>query len=63
MIWIIVGVVVVALAIYAMVSVSMSNMPKEKKMVWFAFVVLVPFIGPVVYYIKRPDQAPPLPKI
>ena len=55
---IIIGVVVVSLAIFAMVSISMSGMSKEKKMIWFAIVVLVPFIGPVVYYIKRPDQFP-----
>lgn len=55
---IIIGVIVVSLAIFAMISISMSGMPKEKKMIWFAVVVLIPLLGPVIYYIKRPDQVP-----
>lgn len=58
MISIMIGLIVVAIAIYAMISISMSGMTKEKKMIWFALVVLVPFVGPVLYYIRRPDQLP-----
>ncbi len=59
MLWIIVGVIVVTVAIYAMVSISASNMEKSSKMMWFAIVVLIPFIGPLSYYFlrKNPSKA------
>ncbi|MEQ9229984.1 MAG: PLD nuclease N-terminal domain-containing protein [Cyclobacteriaceae bacterium] len=59
MLWIIVGVIVVTVAIYAMVSISASNMEKSSKMMWFAIVVLIPLIGPLSYYLlrKNPTEA------
>lgn len=42
-----------ALAIFAMVDISMRHMPLNKKMLWFPIVVLLPVIGPIVYYIRR----------
>ena len=42
-----------ALAIYAMVDISMRRYPMEKKMLWFPIVVLVPLVGPIVYYARR----------
>lgn len=53
---ILIGVVTVAIAIYAMINVVMSTLPREKKMMWFAIVVLIPLIGPIAYYTLKPTQ-------
>jgi len=50
MIYMTIGVVTVTLAIYAMISISIGSMTKEKKTAWFAIVVLIPLIGPILYY-------------
>ncbi|MCP4457359.1 MAG: hypothetical protein GY816_04940 [Cytophagales bacterium] len=51
---ILVGVVTVAIAIYAMIMVAMSKMSNAKMMIWFAIVVLIPLIGPIAYFsLKR----------
>jgi len=51
--WIVLGVVIVSLAIYAMVSISASHMERQKKIAWFAIVVLIPFVGPLAYFLLR----------
>ncbi len=44
------GIIAVAFAIWAMVAVVNSRMNKTKKIAWFAVVVLIPVIGPLLYY-------------
>jgi hypothetical protein len=53
---ILIGVVVVAIAIYAMIGVSMSNMTQGRKMTWFAIVVLLPLVGPILYFVLKPNK-------
>jgi len=53
---IIIGVVTVAIAIYAMIGVAMSTMNNNKKMIWFAIVVLIPLLGPAMYFILKPNK-------
>lgn len=56
MLYVIIGIIAVSLAVYSMIGISMSGMPKGKKMVWFAIVALIPIIGPLCYYIARPNR-------
>jgi cytochrome bd-type quinol oxidase subunit 2 len=56
MLWILLGVVVVSLAIYAMVSISVSHMEKSKKMLWFAIAALLPLLGPLLYFFLKPHR-------
>ncbi|MFY0628530.1 MAG: PLDc_N domain-containing protein [Reichenbachiella sp.] len=42
-----------AVAIWAMVMVSQSDMPGNKKVLWFIIVVLIPILGPLVYYFMK----------
>lgn len=56
MLYVIVGIIAVSVAIYSMISISMSNMTKSKKMIWFAIVVLIPIVGPVTYYMLKPNR-------
>jgi Na+-transporting NADH:ubiquinone oxidoreductase subunit NqrB len=51
---IIIAVIAISIAIYAMVSISSSHMEKGRKMIWFALVVLIPLIGPAIYYLRKP---------
>jgi len=53
---VLIGVVVVAIAIFAMINIAIGTMPREKKMIWFAIVVLIPLIGPIAYYVVKPYQ-------
>lgn len=53
---ILIGVVTVAIAIYAMIGVIMSNMTNQKKMIWFAIVVLLPLLGPILYFVMKPNK-------
>ena len=45
--------VAAALAIYAMVDLSMRRFPLKIKMVWFPIIILVPLLGPLLYYWRR----------
>lgn len=42
-----------ALSIHSMIDILMKSWPATTRLLWFAFVVLVPVLGPVTYYIKR----------
>ena len=57
MLYIIIGILAVSLAVYSMISISMSGMEKQRKMVWFAIVALIPIVGPITYYIVGPNRA------
>lgn len=52
-IWVYVGVFAVAVAVYAMINILMARFSTNKKMLWFAIVVLVPVIGPLAYLFGR----------
>ena len=52
----ILAVLTVALTIYTLLFVAMSGMKKEKLMAWFAIVVLIPIIGPLLYYVIKPNK-------
>lgn len=42
-----------ALSIHSMIDILMKSWPFKVWMPWFALVVLIPVIGPIIYYIKR----------
>ncbi|WP_436516630.1 PLD nuclease N-terminal domain-containing protein [Ekhidna sp. To15] len=52
-IWVYVGVFAVAVAVYAMINILMARFSTNKKMLWFAIVVLFPVVGPLMYLISR----------
>ncbi|WP_462232884.1 PLD nuclease N-terminal domain-containing protein [Ekhidna sp.] len=52
-IWVFVGVFAVAVAVYAMINILLARFSTNKKMLWFAIVVLVPVLGPLVYLFNR----------
>lgn len=52
-IWVYIGVFAVAVAVYAMINILLARFSNNKKMIWFAIVVLVPVIGPLVYLLSR----------
>ena len=51
--WIIISIFAATIAIYSMLDVLRSRLPLNRKMVWFAVVVIFPILGPVVYLLKR----------
>lgn len=51
------GVIAVAFAIWAMVSVAKSGLQKEKKVMWFAVVILIPVLGPILYWLLYSRKA------
>ncbi len=53
MLGVVLAVVTVALAIFSMMNVAMSNMSKNRQMIWFAIVVLIPFVGPIMYFVLQ----------
>ena len=42
--------VAAAFAIWAMVDISKSSLNKNQKMGWFAVAILIPIVGPIVYF-------------
>ena len=57
-VWIIFGIAVIILSIYAMISVLMSIMDNNRKILWFALVALLPIIGPLAYFSLKPQKRP-----
>jgi hypothetical protein len=47
---IIIAVIAVAFAIWAMVDISNSSLHRNQKVGWFAAVILIPIAGPIIYY-------------
>ncbi|MEO9804909.1 MAG: PLD nuclease N-terminal domain-containing protein [Reichenbachiella sp.] len=45
--------IVVSFAIWAMVDVAQGRMKTQQKAIWFAVVVLIPLLGPILYYFRR----------
>ena len=50
---VVLSVFVVALTIYSMIDVLRTRMSVEKKMLWFALVVLFPVVGPFIYLVRK----------
>ena len=48
-----VGLIAAAIAIYAMVDLSLKNHTLKVRMIWFPIVILIPIVGPLVYYGMR----------
>lgn len=49
----ILGVVVVSIAIYAMIDIANRSIRTKTKIIWFPVVVLLPLLGPLVYFFMR----------
>ncbi|SMD31961.1 Phospholipase_D-nuclease N-terminal [Reichenbachiella faecimaris] len=41
-----------AFAIWALIAVANSKLSTNKKILWFALIILVPFIGPIAYWFR-----------
>jgi len=50
--WLI-GLIAAAIAIYAMVDLSLKSYTLKVRMIWFPIVILIPIIGPLVFYSMR----------
>ena len=50
--WIYIGVFAAAIAVYAMINVLMGKFSARRRMIWFAIVVLMPVVGPLVYLLN-----------
>lgn len=48
----IIAVIAAAFAIWALVSVAQSKLNTNQKVIWFAIVILLPILGPVIYWYK-----------
>lgn len=48
-----IALIAATLAIWAMVDVARNRMEPQLKAVWFATVVLIPIIGPVLYFLMK----------
>jgi len=55
--WLIISVFAAAVAVYAMVDILMIRMSYKKKAIWFAIVVLIPIVGPILYLLKKKKLA------
>lgn len=55
--WLIISVFAAAVAVYAMVDILMIRMSYKKKALWFAIVVLIPLVGPILYLLKKKKLA------
>ncbi len=55
--WLYIGIFAVALAVFSMIDILRIRMTNNQKIVWFAIVVLIPVIGPLVYIMKRKGLA------
>ncbi len=51
--WVYIGVFAVAVAVYSMINILMARFSLNKKMLWFAIVVLIPVLGPMIYLFSR----------
>ncbi|MEO9802164.1 MAG: PLD nuclease N-terminal domain-containing protein [Reichenbachiella sp.] len=47
-----IALVAAAFAIWALVSIAQSKMNTNQKVIWFAIVILLPLLGPIVYWFK-----------
>jgi hypothetical protein len=55
-IWIVFGIIVISLSIYAMISVVISKMDTNRKILWFIIVAMLPIVGPLAYYSVAPQK-------
>ena len=51
--WLYISLFAAAVAVYAMINILMARMPNNKKMIWFAIVIIFPVIGPIIYLLRR----------
>jgi hypothetical protein len=50
MIEILIALIAAAFALWAMFSVANSSLSKSEKLLWFAITILIPIVGPVIYF-------------
>lgn len=47
-----IALIAAAFAIWALVSIAQSSIKTDQKVIWFAIVILLPLLGPIVYWFK-----------
>ncbi|MEP5613595.1 MAG: PLDc N-terminal domain-containing protein [Cyclobacteriaceae bacterium] len=55
--WLILGIVGAAIAIFAMVDLSLRSYTRKIRLIWYPIVILIPVIGPLAYYFVRRSLA------
>lgn len=55
--WLYIALFAAAVAVYAMVDILMTQISYNKKMVWFAIIVLLPIVGPMIYLFRKKSLA------
>ncbi|MEO9967071.1 MAG: PLDc N-terminal domain-containing protein [Reichenbachiella sp.] len=48
----ILAVIAASFAIWALISVAQSSLNTNQKVIWFAIVILLPLLGPIIYWFK-----------
>lgn len=48
-----IALVAAAFAIWALISVAQSKLKNDQKVIWFAVVILLPILGPIIYWFKN----------
>jgi uncharacterized membrane protein YhaH (DUF805 family) len=51
--WMYISLLAAAIAVYAMVDILMARIANNRKMVWFALIVIIPIVGPMIYLLKK----------
>lgn len=51
--WLLIGIVGAAIAIFAMVDLSLKSYTRKTRMIWYPIVILIPILGPALYYFMR----------
>ncbi|MFK7953388.1 MAG: PLD nuclease N-terminal domain-containing protein [Ekhidna sp.] len=51
--WMYLGVVAVAVAIFAMIDIAIKEYSFRTRLLWLPIVILFPLVGPIVYYSMR----------
>lgn len=57
--WLIIAVFAAGLAVFVMVDILRVKMTYNKKMIWFAIVVLIPLVGPLLYLLRKRNLIAP----
>ncbi|WP_350215836.1 PLD nuclease N-terminal domain-containing protein [Ekhidna sp.] len=51
--WLFISLVAAAVAVYGMIDVLRARTSNNKKMLWFAIIVLLPLVGPLSYFFRK----------
>lgn len=53
----IIGLIALVLAIVALIDAIKSSLEQGKKILWIILIILIPFVGPILYFIIGKKKA------